>query len=301
MSNRTSGQTLADNIKVRNFFEKQGTKNSLVHRFIAGVTLRDAFLVAKEYRDERYLCAFDLLGENVLGPEDAEKSVQAYLELIRQMSIFSVDSYLSLKLSSLGLDISVELARENLHRLTEEARTRGEIFIQVEAEGSAVIGKILQIVADEHRLYSHLGTVAQAYLRRTDKDLSLLIKEKIPIRLTEGSLSEPPIAAFQSKSDIDVAFRKHMYFLLEHGLHPAIGTHDPELINVAKKFIKQHNIPADSYEFEMLYGVKRDLQQQLLKEGHAVRVYLPFGMSWYPHFSRRLAASGFSLGTLFGK
>jgi proline dehydrogenase len=299
MSNRQILPSVADKSAVRIFFEKQGMNNSLVKKYIAGTNLRDALLVVKELQDQGFVSCFDLLGEIVLGPEDTEKSTQNYLELIRQASIFSPDATILIKLTALGIDIADNVAKENLRRLSEEARTRGNIFLRVDMERPSFVGRILQIVCEEHREYEYIGAVVHANLRRTDKDLPMLNGERIPVRLVKGSTSEPPSAAFTKNSDIDAAFRRHMFVLLEQGYQPSIGTDDEEILKVAMKFIRQHNMPVNLCEFEMLMGVRRDLQTGMYKEGFPVRVSVPYGSAWYPYFANRIA--GRPMFGLFGK
>jgi proline dehydrogenase len=263
--------------------------SSLVRRFVAGVTLRDALLVVKEYGDNKITGALDLLGENVLNPEEAARATDGYLEVIRQISIFSPSTHISIKLTALGLDISEQLARDNLRKLIDEARSRGGIFIRVDMEGSAYTAKTLQIVCEEHRKYENIGTVVQSYLRRTDKDLESLIKERISVRLVKGAYAEPPSIAFPKKTDVDAAYRKQMRLLLDKGHRPAIATQDETMIKIARQYIKQNNIAVHHADFEMLMGVRRDLQDKLVQDGYHVRVYIPFGIAWYPYFTRRLA------------
>ena len=289
---------MADNSGVRTFFEKQGPSNPLVRRFIAGTSLSDGLLVVKEYSAHNISCSLDILGENVLLPEEAEKSTLGYLEAIRQISIFSPRTYLSVKLTALGMDISDQLARQNLRRLTDEARLRGGIFVRIDMEGSAYTARTHQIVAEEHRAYANVGGVVQSCLRRSDRDLESLIAENVSVRLVKGAYEESPDIAYPKKADIDVAFRRQMYQLLEKGFHPALATHDEAIINIAKKFVKQHNIDPENFEFEMLHGIRNDLQTALVKEGFAVRVYVPYGVAWYPYFSRRLAERPANVGSL---
>ncbi len=301
MSNRTTGSSVADNSAVRGFFEKQGMNNALVRRYIAGITLRDVLLVAKDFHDQKFQCAFEYLPDKVVTAEDAGRNVQSYLELIRQMSIFSVDSYVSVSLTALGLGLSEDVGRANFHKLAEEAKGRGEIYLRVESDGFEFTGRVLKLISQESRIYDQIGAVVQASLKRTENDLSLLIKDKISVRLIEGAAPANAQLGWQSKAEIDASYRKHMFFLLEHGNHPAIGTQDNDLVNFIKKFVKQSNIPKDRFEFEIPYGVRRDLQTDLQKEGYLVRIYLPYGPNWYPYFSTKIGGSGFSLKSLFGR
>jgi proline dehydrogenase len=300
MSTRSFTIALAESPAVKGLFEKQGMKNPLVRRFIAGVTLREALLVAKELQDDNMKCALDLLGENVLTAEEANTATESYLEVIRQIAIFSHETYASIKLTSLGLDVSEDLCRENLKRLTNEASQRGGIFIRVDMEGSAYTSRTLDIVIQEHRRYEQIGTVIQSYLRRSDKDLETLIQEGMSVRLVKGAYAEPPEIAYPKKSDVDGAYRRQMFTLLERGIRPAIATQDEDILKVARQFIKQKNIGNDRFEFELLYGVRRDIQSTLAKDGLPVRVYVPFGHAWYPYFTRRLAERPANVGFILG-
>jgi len=299
MDNRSTPRSVADNPTVRSFIEKQGTNNSLVRKYVAGTTLREALLTAKELHDRHYVCSFEFLGETVLGPEDSERHVQSNLELIRQISIFSPDASLVVRLPFLGLDISEGIAKENLHRLTEEAKLRGNILVRVDMDDSSYTSRVLKTVCEEHRSYFNIGTVVQANLRRTEKDINSLIQERVSVRLVPGIFVESPAISLTKKSDIDGAFRRYMYTLLENGYHPTIGTEDEDIIKVARTFIRQHSIAPDKYEFEFPFGARRELMNDLVKEGHTVRVSVPFGPFWYPHFSKRLAEHPISLMNIF--
>jgi proline dehydrogenase len=289
MSNQSFVPNAGGNSAVRSFFEKQGMNNSLVRKYIAGVTLRDALLVVKDLQDEKLMCTLDHLGEHVAEPEHVEAAAQAYLELIRQLSVFSPDTNVSVKLTSIGLDVSEDLAWQNLLRITDEARERGGIFIRVDTEESKYITQTLAFVKEIHKNYERIGTAIQSCLRRSETDLVDLNTAGISVRLVKGAYEERANIAYEKQTDIASAYRRLMFVLLDRGTKPVVATHDPEILEIARKYIRQHNLPSDRYQFEMLLGVRHDLQTRLVKDGYPLRVYVPYGYDWYPYFSRRMA------------
>lgn len=293
---RSAILAFAGNPLVRGYFAKRGMASGMVRRFVAGETLQDGLLVTKELKDNGILSVMDVLGENVLNQQEADRATEMYLLVIKALTTFYHDAALSVKLTALGLDIQEAIAIMNLRRLLDEAKERGSVFICVDMEGSAYTERTLEIVTAEHEKYPDLGTVIQSYLRRSDGDLAALIENEVPVRLVKGAYAEPPHIAYQRKKDVDAAFRRQMWSLLDSGNRPAIATHDEHMINAVKTYAKQKNIPPERFEFQMLLGVRRDLQQALVKEGYTVRVYVPFGQSWYPYFTRRLAERPANLG-----
>lgn len=296
MLSRSAILSFAGNPLVRGYFTRRGLSSGLVRRFVAGETLQDALLVAKELKDKGILSVLDLLGENVLNQQEAERETEMYLTVIKALATFYQDATLSVKLTALGLDIQEAIAIMNLRRLLDEAKERGSIYVCVDMEGSAYTERTLEIVTAEHEKYPNLGTVVQSYLRRSDGDLAALIENEVPVRLVKGAYLEPPHIAYQKKKDVDAAYRRQMWSLLDSGNRPAIATHDENMINAAKVYARQKNIPPERFEFQMLLGIRRDLQEQLVKEGYRVRVYVPFGQYWYPYFTRRLAERPANLG-----
>jgi proline dehydrogenase len=289
MMSRSVLLSFAGNPLVRGYFTKRGMASGLVRRFVAGETLQDALLVTKELKDKGILSVMDVLGENVLNQQEAERATEMYLVVIKALATFYQNASLSVKLTALGLDIQEAIAIMNLRRLLDEAKERGSVFICVDMEGSAYTERTIEIVTAEHEKYQNIGTVVQSYLRRSDADLAALISNEVPVRLVKGAYAEPPHIAYQRKKDVDAAFRRQMWTLLDSGTRPAIATHDEHMINAAKVYARQKNIPSEKFEFQMLLGIRRDLQEGLVKEGCVVRVYVPFGQSWYPYFTRRLA------------
>lgn len=238
----------------------------------------------------------DFLGEDIMTEAEVETAVQEYLSLIKALGTFYQDAYASIKLSAIGLLVSPDLTRQNLIRLLQEAAERGNIKIRVDMESSRYTQVTLDLVRDLHQTFPAISTVIQSYLRRSDKDIADLTADGISIRLVKGAYSEVPLVAFQRKEDVDRQYRQQMFKLLDTGIHPSIATHDKSLIDACKLYAKKQSIPSDRFEFEMLLGVRRDLQQSLVKDKYAVRVYIPYGDQWYPYFSRRLAERPANLG-----
>src|SRR5579883_959436 len=214
MSSRSALLAIAESPLIRGFFTKRGMSNPLVRRFVAGETLQDALLVAKELQDKGILAAIDVLGENAASSQEADRATEMYLGVIKALSTFHHDAYLSIKLTALGLDVQEAVAIMNLRRLLDEAKSRGGLFICVDMESSAYTDRILDIVLSEHESYPNIGTVIQAYLRRSDSDLRTLVDNEVPVRLVKGAYAEPPHIAYPKKKDVDSAYRRQMWVLL---------------------------------------------------------------------------------------
>jgi proline dehydrogenase len=296
MSYRSFMIALADSSFARSIFLRDGKKPGLVRRYVAGDQLSDALEAASEVAGDGTMATLDYLGENLTLTGDIGEAIQHYKELIKAVSTFYPTAHVSIKLSALGLLVSEDLARENLRRILEFSRERGGMFIRVDMEGSDYTDITLELVREMYPEFPFMGTVIQSYLRRSDKDIEELNEAGIPIRLVKGAYAESPAVAYSLKQDVNRQFRKQMYALLEDGVDPAIATHDPQIISDARIFIRRNSIKTDHYTFEMLMGVRRDLQSRLRAEGHAVRVYIPYGARWYPYFTRRLAEHPANLG-----
>src|SRR5205807_1814389 len=233
----------------------------------------------------------DNLGENVANPEEARRSAQLYHELLEEMHQQKLNANVSLKLTHMGLDVDEKLAYEITLGLVVHAASIDN-FVRVDMEGSAYTDKTLALV---RRLHSNLGfagrvgAVIQSYLHRSEKDVEQLLAERIRIRLCKGAYKESPQVAFEKKSDVDANYVKLMKVLLKSGIYHGIATHDENMIRSTIEFARQQQVPSSAFEFQMLYGVRRDLQQKLVKEGWRCRVYIPFGTEWYPYLMRRLA------------
>jgi len=296
MSFRSFVTGVVDSSVARSIFMRDGAKHSLVRRFVAGDQLSDALQAVGELAHDGTFAALDYLGENLRTDGEIGEAMTQYLDVIKAISTFYRTSYVSIKLSAIGLLVHEELARENLVRLLDWSRERGDVFIRVDMEGSDHTDQTLEIVRDLHQIYPGLGTVIQSYLRRSDKDLEQLIEEKIPVRLVKGAYAESPAIAYSLKQDVDRQFRKQMYSLLEDGVDPAIATHDPTIIHDARIFARRQNIPNERFSFELLMGVRRDIQKELRAAGYQVCIYVPYGAMWYPYFTRRLAERPANLG-----
>ena len=257
-------------------------------RFVAGETLDDAIRVAREANARGIRGSLDLLGESTNSREDALRATQEVIGVLDRIRAEKVDCNVSVKLTQLGLALDKDFCCQNLNTIVRHA---GELdnFIRVDMEDSPFTQSTLDLVTCTHRQMKNLGTVIQAYLYRTEADVQRLLEQGIRIRLCKGAYLEPETVAFKKKSDTDQNFLKLMKMLLQSGIYHGIATHDETIIAATKGFAREKNIPKESFEFQMLYGIRRDLQEQLAREGYNVRIYIPYGSRWYPYFMRRLA------------
>ena len=260
-------------------------------RFVAGMTVDDALRATGHTNSLGMSVSIDNLGENVTNVEEARESAKLYHQMLDEIAARKLDANVSMKLTHMGLDVDEQLALKITSELVEHA-ARLESFVRVDMEGSPYTQKTLDVVRQLHERRNHagrVGAVIQAYLRRSQKDAEQLCGERIRIRLCKGAYKEPPEIAFQAKADVDANFVRLMKILLKSGTYHGIATHDPKMIEATIAFARSENIAADSFEFQMLYGVRRDLQAQLVRDGWRMRVYIPFGTEWYPYLMRRLA------------
>jgi proline dehydrogenase len=261
----------------------------LAERFVAGDTLDEALLAARGLADQGLTNTMDRLGENVLTPDEATRAIDAYAGTLRGLARDGLDPNISVKLTMLGLDIRDEAAYDNMISLLETAEAL-EGFVRIDMEGSAYTERTIAIAEALHDRYpDRVGTVVQAYLHRSDRDVERLIARGMQVRLVKGAYAEPADIALQRPREIDAAFVRLMERLLEDGRFPAIATHDPALIRATQGFSLRMGIDRGRWEFQMLYGVRRDAQRELAGEGFGMRIYVPFGVDWYPYFSRRIA------------
>jgi proline dehydrogenase len=258
-------------------------------RFVAGETVEDLMSATQEVNRRGMSVTVDNLGENVTNVEEARNSEQLYHQLLDLIQQRKLDANVSLKLTHMGLDVDEKLSREIVSGLVEHA-ARLNSFVRVDMEGSPYTQKTLDFVHELHARYpGKLGAVIQSYLYRSEKDVEDLLAKRIRIRLCKGAYKEPANIAFQKKSDVDANYVKLTKMLLKSGVYHGIATHDENIIRQTTTFAQAEKIPAEAYEFQMLYGIRRDLQEQLVKDGWRLRVYIPFGTEWYPYFMRRLA------------
>jgi proline dehydrogenase len=260
----------------------------LVSRFIAGEELDDAIRTIRQLSAEGFDVTLDHLGESVTDAAEAEEAGRAYLDILDRLAAEDLRAHISIKLTQLGLAIDAALARRLVEALAARA-ARYRSFVRIDMEGSAYTEKTWRIFRDVKAPRDVLGVVIQAYLYRSEKDLDELLKDGARIRLCKGAYQEPPELAFPRKAEVDRNYAKLMEKLLAGGTYQALATHDSRLIAAAEKLAKDLGVGAERFEFQMLYGIRRQLQRQLVRQGYRVRIYVPYGKQWYPYFMRRLA------------
>lgn len=268
--------------------ETAESSRKLTRRFVAGETLEDELAVCAQLQSEGIFSSLDHLGENVTSLDEAAVSRDAYLGALDEIAARKLNSTISVKLTQMGLDFSEEACLENVRALVRRAQPAGT-RIEIDMESTAYTDRTLKVV---ERLAEECGcirAVIQAYLFRSEADIERMNQMGIPVRLCKGAYHEPHSAAFAEKKDVDRNYLKLMKTLLDHGTYPAIATHDEDIQNEAQRYRRERGIGADKFEFQMLYGIRRDLQRRLVSEGYRVRVYVPYGTAWYPYFMRRLA------------
>jgi proline dehydrogenase len=272
----------------KNFFLKFKFFRDTASRFVAGETMDDAIKAVRDANRMKIQASLDLLGENTLSHEDAIKATEEVVTMLDRIDRERVDCNVSVKLTQLGLDLGTDFCHQNLMRIAKHAVEKG-IFIRVDMEDHNYTARTLDIVLRARKELENVGTVIQAYLYRSERDVRMLLENRVRIRLCKGAYLEPVAVAFKKKSDTDANFLKLTKLLLENGDYHAIATHHEAMIAAAEQFAREKNIPKDQFEFQMLYGIRRDLQQRLAQEGYNVRIYVPYGHRWYPYFMRRLA------------
>jgi len=260
----------------------------LASAFVAGETPDEAMKVVKKLNEKNITGTLDVLGENVTNKEEADRAVQAYLDLLDTINEAGVKSHVSLKLTQMGLDIDDEYCYQNMVKIVGKAREHNN-FVRIDMEGSDYTQRTLDIFYRLHKEFNDsVGIVIQAYLFRSEKDIEGLNKIKARVRLCKGAYKEPPTIAYKKMKDIRKNFIKLAEMLFSNGNYPAIATHDDYLIDWTKNFVKEKGISNDKFEFQMLYGIRTKTQERLAKEGYNIRIYIPFGTHWLPYFYRRL-------------
>ncbi|HEV2177863.1 MAG TPA: proline dehydrogenase family protein [Terriglobia bacterium] len=277
--------------------ERETAKNILTHlpggrrlpqRFIAGEHLDDAVRVVRQLNGEGFDATLDHLGESVDQAAAAEESCRTYIEVLDRLAAEKLRSHISVKLTALGLAFDEELCKQHLHSICECA-ARHHNFVRIDMEGSAYTEKTLRVFHEAGAPRDVLGVVIQSYLYRSDKDVQDLTRAGARVRLVKGAYKEPPDVAFPRKTDADANFVKLMKLLLASDGYHAIATHDPRMIASTKVWARANGVPADHFEFQMLFGIRRNLQHKLLDQGYRMRIYVPYGRQWYAYFMRRLA------------
>jgi proline dehydrogenase len=283
---------LSENRSLRSFAEQSSIGQRVSNRFVAGTEIADAVRVTQAVNRAGMSVSIDNLGENVTNPDEARHSAQLYHQILEAIAANALHANISLKLTHMGLDVDEALARDLVSGLVAKAASMNPPgFVRVDMEGSAYTQRTLDFVEELHRRPGHansVGTVIQAYLRRSEADVEKLLAEGIRIRLCKGAYKEPSSIAFESKADVDANYIELMKTLMKSGIYHGLATHDENIIRQAQAFATAEKIARDSFEFQMLYGIRRDLQQSLVRDGWRMRVYVPFGTEWYQYFMRRL-------------
>jgi proline dehydrogenase len=274
---------------LRNWMENSAASRKLTSRFIAGRTLNEGVAVLKNLTKDNILGTLDYLGESVANLEEAAQSRDSYLAALNQISREKIPATVSLKLTQFGLDLSESACRENIAALVACARQIGT-RVEIDMESTAYTDRTLAIVKDMQATFpGHVRAVIQAYLFRSEADIQALSALGIPVRLCKGAYREPAHLAFPGKADVDKNYLHLMKLLFSKGNYPAIASHDESIIHAALRHIQEQNIDPTRFEFQMLYGIRRDLQRELVSKGFRLRLYVPYGDAWYPYFMRRLA------------
>lgn len=281
--------SLSASRSLRQWMERSPLSRKLTARFVAGRTLDDGIQVLRKLSSERMLATLDFLGENVRSLEEAAQSKVAYLAALAEIAHWGLPATVSIKLTQFGLDFSQAACCDNVAPLVEQAN-RIDSRVEIDMESSEYTDRTLEIVTQMHQRYpENIRAVIQAYLYRSEDDIRRLSALRIPVRLCKGAYREPSNVAFARKSDVDANYCKLMKLLLDEGTYPAIASHDEKIIRHALRHIEEQKIGAERFEFQMLYGIRRDLQRELVHRGFRMRLYVPYGDAWYPYFMRRLA------------
>ena len=279
---------LAQNERLHQFVISNGATRSVSRRFVAGEVSDDAIQATRVLNQRGMHVSLDHLGENVSDARAARSAARDYITILDTIKQTGVDANISIKLTALGLDISQELCEENVCNILENAQ-KYQIFVRIDMEASAYTEQTVDITLRMHQQFEHVGTVIQSCLYRSKKDVEQLITQGVRIRLVKGAYKEPKSVAFQNKSEVDHNYVQLMMMLLLKGNYPALATQDEAIINAACKYARDHGISKEAFEFQMLYGIRRDLQEKLVSQGYNMRIYVPYGSQWYPYLMRRLA------------
>jgi proline dehydrogenase len=282
---------LSQNSSLRHFMENSSLGGRMSSRFVAGTSVEQVLNAAASVNRQGISTSLDSLGENVRSPQEARQAADVYHRLLDAIKQRQLDANVSVKLTQMGMDLDPDLAFTMAAGLVEHAAA-ADTFVRIDMEGSAYTQSTVDMVCKLHAMDANrgrVGVVIQAYLYRSKADVDRLLANGIRIRLCKGAYQEAPDLAFPDKTDVDKNFVRLMQVLLPSGIYHGIATHDEKMIDATCRFAKERGIQPDQFEFQMLYGVRRDLQRSLVAAGYRVRVYIPFGTDWYPYFMRRLA------------
>jgi proline dehydrogenase len=284
---------LSESRSLRAAAERSAIGQRISSRFVAGTHVEDALRATQAVNQLGPSVSIDNLGENVTNADEARASAQLYHQLLDEIAARKLNANISLKLTHMGLDVDEELAHDLVSGLVAKAAAATpRNFVRVDMEGSPYTQRTLDFVYELHRMPGNqgaVGAVIQSYMRRAESDIANLLAEGIRVRLCKGAYKEPEEIAFQKKSEVDANYVKLMKVLMKSGIYHGLATHDERIIKEAKAFATRENIPHEAFEFQMLYGIRRDLQRSLVRQGWRMRVYIPFGTEWYPYLMRRLA------------
>jgi proline dehydrogenase len=295
---RAAFSVLAESQSLKKLASRYGLRkpDSFARRFIAGETVADAVAAARALEAQGLTVTLDLLGEQVASREEAQRATERYAATVGAIEQAGIGRNLSIKLTQLGLTIDRATTVDNLRRVLNVASTAG-FFVRIDMEGSAYTEATLDTFETAWGIgYRNIGVVLQSALRRSEADVRRVNKLGARVRLVKGAYREPREVAYGKKAEVDAAFVRLMTMLFRDGTYPAIATHDPAMIDAAKTIAAETGVPAKAFEFQMLYGVRRDLQASLAAEGFQVRVYVPFGADWFPYFMRRLGERPANVG-----
>lgn len=286
---------LSDSKGLAHWVTSNGTTRRMSHRFVAGETLDEAIEAARKCNDAGMLATLDCLGENVTTPAEAQKARDTYFGIFDRIAQEKLHANVSCKLTQLGLDLSPEFC-EGLTLSIAERAAAYESFLRIDMESSMYTQRTVELVKRVRLQTPCVGTVIQSYLYRSENDVRDLLSYGCRVRLCKGAYKESEEVAFARKADVDANYIKLMRLLLSSGFYHAIATHDPRMIAETIRWAAQEKISKDDFEFQMLYGIRTDLQRQLVRDGYRVRIYVPFGQEWFPYFMRRLAERPANLG-----
>jgi proline dehydrogenase len=292
---------LSNQQQIFDFVRRNGFAKSFANRFVAGETLDGALDAVAELNTKGLTASLDLLGESVSNEREARDAGRQYLQILERIHERTLDANVSVKLTAMGMDVSEDLCVAIMQEILERARDY-KTFVRLDMESSAYTDRTLRLFED--RLYpnypENVGIVLQSALRRTEADVRHADELRCRVRLCKGAYLEPPSVAYPDKADVDANYVRCMKTLMREGKYPGLATHDERIIEEAKRFATEQGIGPERFEFQMLYGVRRDLQEQLVREGYRCRVYVPFGTQWYPYLMRRLAERPANLAFITG-
>lgn len=282
---------LSQNRSLRSFSERSSIGRTMSSRFVAGMTVDDALQACERVNREGIAVTLDALGESVTTEAEARRSAAVYHEMLDAIAMRKLNANVSLKLTQMGMDFDSTLAESIVGELVEHA-AQADSFVRIDMEGSPYTAATIAMTERLHAqpgIQGCVGTVLQAYLFRTAGDAERLLRQGIRIRLCKGAYKEPPEIAFPLKADVDENYIKLAQHMMTSGVFCGMATHDEAIVERLLAFVRERGVPKSAFEFQMLYGIRRDLQRRLAKQGFGVRVYVPFGPEWYPYFMRRLA------------